>query len=186
MVILLLRGINLGGHNVIKMEALRALCESLGLNAVQTYIQSGNVVCREGKHDPAALGKQLEDAIEKFAGFRPSIVVRTASELRAVVERNPFAGRADVAPNRMGVSFLAVDPGDAARATVRAMDVSPEELHIQGREMYIHFPNGMGTSKLPMKAIERALKTEGTVRNWNTVEKLMEMVEAGLNDERGA
>ena len=182
MVILLLRGINIGGHHQLRMEVLRALCESLGLTSVRTYIQSGNVVCGEGKHDPAKLSKQLEDAIEKFTGFRPSVVVRTASELRAVIERNPFAGRADVAPNRLGVSFLSVNPGDAARATVKAMDVSPEELHIHGREMYIHFPNGMGASKLPMKAIERALKTEGTVRNWNTVEKLMEMVEAGLTE----
>ena len=185
MVILLLRGINVGGHHQLKMESLRALCESLGLTHVRTYIQSGNVVCRGAKRDPAALSKQLEDAIEKLAGFRPSVVARTAAELREVIQRNPFAGRADVAPNRLGVSFLAADPGDAAREKVRAIDVSPEELHIDGREMYIHFPDGMGNSKLPMKAIERTLKTEGTVRNWNTVEKLLEMAgEASATEGR--
>ncbi len=180
MVIFLLRGINIGGHHKIKMEALRGLCESLGMTEVQTYIQSGNVVCRAGKRSPDTLSRQLEDAIEKHSGFRPSVVARTAAELRAVIERNPFAGRSDVAPNHLGVSFLAADPGDAAREKVRAMDVAPEELHIAGREMYIHFPNGMGQSKLPSTAIGRALKTEGTVRNWNTVERLMQMADDAL------
>lgn len=177
MVILLLRGINVGGHKQIKMETLRALCESLGLTEVRTYIQSGNVICREGKCNLDALCRQLEDAIEQQAGFRAPITVRKAAELRAVVQRNPFAGRADVLPNRLAVSFLAADPGDAARAEVRAMDVAPEELVIEGREMYIHFLNGMGTSKLPMTRIERTLKAQGTVRNWNTVEKLMELAD---------
>lgn len=175
MVILLLRGINVGGHHKIKMEALRALCESLGMTEVRTYIQSGNVVGKAGKQAPGALSRQLEDAIEKQEGFRPGVVARTAAELSAVIGQNPFAGRGDVLPNRLAVVFLATDPGDAARAAVRAMDHQPEELAIAGREMYIHFPNGMGNSKLPMPKIERILKTQGTARNWNTVEKLLEM-----------
>ncbi|MBL0157035.1 MAG: DUF1697 domain-containing protein [Bryobacterales bacterium] len=175
MVILLLRGINVGGHHKIKMEALRALCESLGMTEVRTYIQSGNVVGKAGKQAPGALSRQLEDAIEKQEGFRPGVVARTAAELRAVMEQNPFTGRSDVLPNRLAVVFLAADPGDAARAEIRAMDLQPEELVIEGREMYIHFPNGMGNSKLPMPKIERILKTQGTARNWNTVEKLLEM-----------
>jgi len=177
MVILLLRGVNLGGHQLIRMETLKALCESLGLADVRTYIQSGNVVCQAAKRNPQKLCSELEDAIEKHSGFRPGVTARTAAEFRSVIQRNPFAGRADVAPNRLGVSFLAADPGDAAREAVRAMDVAPEELVIDGREMYIHFPNGMGVSKLPWTKIEKALKTRGTVRNWNTVEKLMQMAE---------
>lgn len=177
MVIFLLRGINIGGHHKLKMEALRELCERLGLTEVRTYIQSGNVVCRSGGRDPDELSRAIEDAIEGLAGFRPNVVARTAEELRAVIARNPFSGRSDVAPNRLGVSFLPADPGEAAREKVRAMDVAPEELRIDGREIYIHFPNGMGQSKLPMNAIERTLKTQGTVRNWNTVERLMAMAE---------
>ncbi len=177
MVIFLLRGINVGGHRKIKMEALRALCESLWLTNVRTHIQSGNIVCRASGRDPNSVARQLEDAIETSSGFRPLVVARTAAELRTVIERNPFANRADVAPDRLGVSFLASDPGEAAREQVRAMDVAPEELRIDGREMYIHFPQGMGASKLPLAAIERLLKTPGTVRNWNTVEKLMAMVD---------
>jgi uncharacterized protein (DUF1697 family) len=180
MVIFLLRGINVVGRHRIRMEALRGLCESLGMTGVRTYIQSGNVVCRAGKLNLGTMSRHLEDAIEKHCGFRPSVVARTAAELRAVIERNPFAGRNDVAPNHLGVSFLAADPGGAARDIVRALDVAPDELHIMGREMYIHFPNGQGQSKLPMTAIERALKTQGTVRNWNTVEKLMRMADDPL------
>ncbi len=175
MVILLLRGINVGGKHRIQMADLRALCESLWLTDVQTYIQSGNVVCDAGGRDPGSVARQLEEAVEISAGFRPLVVARSAAELRAVIERNPFVYRTDVAPDRLGVSFLAAGSGEEARAKVRAMDVAPEELWVGQRELYIHFPNGMGTTKLPMAAIERTLKTQGTVRNWRTVEKLMEM-----------
>jgi len=176
-VILLLRGINVGGHHKIKMETLRALCESLGMTEVRTYIQSGNIVGKAGQQAPGALSRQLEDAIERQEGFRPGVVARTLAELRTVMVQNPFAGRSDVLPNRLAVVFLAADPGDAARAEVRAMDLQPEELVIEGREMYIHFPTGMGSSKLPMPKIERILKTQGTARNWNTVEKLLAMAD---------
>jgi uncharacterized protein (DUF1697 family) len=177
-VICLLRGVNVGGHNKIKMEALRALCESLKLRDACTYVQSGNVVFRTNEKDMRKLALRLEDALEKSLGFRPPVILRTTSELREVVAKNPFARRTDIEPGKLLVNFLPGDPGDEGRERVRQMKIAPEELRIEGRELYIHFPNGQGKSKLPQAAIDKALKMSGTGRNWNSVTKLLEMAES--------
>ena len=176
-IISMLRGVNVGGHNMVRMDALRALYVSLGLKDPQTYIQSGNVVFKAKGRNVAALSKKIGDGIERKFGFRPGVVVRSAADLRTVIARNPFAGRRDVEPGKLLVLFLADDPDQEARDKVRAMKTNPEELRIDGREVYIHFPAGQGKSKLPMALIERSLKTPGTGRNWNTVRKLLEMAE---------
>jgi uncharacterized protein (DUF1697 family) len=182
-VISLLRGVNVGGHNKIKMEALRALYESLGLLEAQTYVQSGNVVFRTKTKDLALLARQIENGIERSFGFRPNVMLRTASDLRDVIARNPFAKRTGIEPGKLLVSFLAGTPTAADREMALSIKVEPEELHISGRELYIYFPNGQGRSKLPMARIEKTLQTSGTGRNWNTVTKLLEMAE-GLEASR--
>ncbi len=170
-IISLLRGVNVGGHHKIKMDELRALYESLGLRDPQTYVQSGNVVCESKERNLAALAGKIETAIEKKFGFRPDVVLRTASEMRDVVTRNPFAKRKDTNPSKLIVFFLTRDPGEFAITTER------EEVHFRGRELYIYFPDGMGRSKL-VPVLSRALKNTGTARNWNTVTKLLAMAEA--------
>lgn len=175
-VISMLRGVNVGGHNMIKMDALRALYESLGLKNVQTYVQSGNVVFTTDKHSLDQLAKEIEDAIERQFGFRSSIILRTAAEMREVIRKNPFASRQDIEPGKLHVTFLSSDPGQDARERVLAMKIDPEELVFGIREHYIYFPNGAGQSKVPA-AMERALKTPGTARNWNSVTKMLEMAE---------
>src|SRR5580704_18649385 len=97
----MLRGVNVGGHNKIKMDELRCLCESLGLRNPQTYVQSGNVVFTTGERNLARLAARIETAIEQKLGFRPSVVLRTTAELRDVIARNPFAGRRDIEPGRL-------------------------------------------------------------------------------------
>lgn len=176
-VISMLRGINVGGHNLINMEQLRALYESLGLRDAQTFIQSGNVLFRTKVRDHAVLTQKIENAIAGSFGFRPSVIVRTSSELRDVIARNPFATRSGIDPSRLLVTFLASDPGRDAREKVLAMKIEPEELRIDGREVYIYFPNGMARPKLSWPKIEKTLKTPGTGRNWNTVMKLLGMAE---------
>jgi uncharacterized protein (DUF1697 family) len=174
-VIALLRGVNVGGHNKMKMESLRALCESLDLHDAQTYIQSGNVVFRTRERNLAALAKRMQSAMEKDFGFRPEVVLRTSSELREAVAKNPFARRSDVPPNKLHVNFLAGAPAADAPTKLAAMKADPEELIIDGRELYIHFPNGVGQSKLSWSAVDKALQTPVTGRNWNTVLKLLAM-----------
>jgi uncharacterized protein (DUF1697 family) len=172
----MLRGVNVGGHNKIKMDALRDLYKSLGLRDTQTLVQSGNVVFKTDAKDPASLTKRIEDAIERKFGFRPGVTLRTASDLRDVLARNPFAKRRDVNPSKLIVTFLAAEPNRETRDEILEIKTSGEEILIDGRELYTYFPDGMGQSKL-WPAIDKALKKSGTGRNWNTVTKLLEMAE---------
>lgn len=176
-VISMLRGVNLVRHNRIKMDALRALYESLGLRDPQSYIQSGNVVFGTKERDLVRLGKRIEDAIERKFGFRPDVVLRTASELRDAIRRNPFATRRGIDPSKLLVTFLAGEPDPEASEKILRIKAEPEELRLDGRELYIYFPNGMARPKLSWTAIAKALKTSGTGRNWNTVRTLLEIAE---------
>jgi uncharacterized protein (DUF1697 family) len=176
-IISMLRGVNVGGHNKIKMEALRALYESLKLRDAQTYVQSGNVIFRSDERDMARLAKRIEDGIERKFAFRPNVILRRAAEIRDVIARNPFAKRRGIEPGKLLVSFLASDPGEEGREKLRQMKCDPEELRIEGREIYIYFPNGMGRSKLPWAGLDKILKTSATGRNWNSVTKMLEMAE---------
>lgn len=169
--IALLRGVNVGGKGKVNMQALRAMCEGMGLKDVRTYIQSGNIVFRAPAGD---WGVKLAKAIEKEFGVTTMAVTRTEAELRAVMEKNPIPG---VEPNKLLVVFLNNTPAKEAVAAVAAMGITPETIHILGSEMYIYFPHGQGQSRLPMAKIERTLGATGTGRNWNTVGALLQMAE---------
>ena len=175
--ICLLKGVNVGGHNKLPMEGLRALFKSLELRAAQTYIQSGNVVFQTNERNLARLGQRIEVAIEKKFRFRPAIVLRTSAELRQAVKRNPFTRQAGTEPGKLMVLFLADDPGKKAKEILAKIPRGPEQLHLQGREIYIFFPEGAGRSKLPWATLDQSLGTRGTGRNWNTVTRLLEMAD---------
>jgi uncharacterized protein (DUF1697 family) len=176
-VIALLRGVNLAGHNPIKMEVLRALCESIDLQTPQTYVQSGNVVFKTKEKNLVKLAQRIAGAIERKFGFRIEVILRTPSDLRNVIAKNPFKKRRDIEPGKLLVSFLATDPSPEARLRLLEVKTDPEELHAGNRELYLYFPNGMGHSKLSLASIDRILSTRSTARNWNTVTKLLEMAE---------
>ena len=176
-IISMLRGVNVGGHNKIKMDALRALYGSLGLEDVQSYVQSGNIIFRTKERNLPALTQRIQNGIEWRFGIRPDVILRTCSELRDAIRRNPFAKRSEMEPSKFLVTFLADDPGEQARRNALRIDTAPEELRIDGREVYIYFPNGMARPKLSLPAIERTLGTSGTGRNWNSVNKMLEIAE---------
>ena len=176
-IISMLRGVNVGGHNKIKMDSLRGLYESLGLRDVQTYVQSGNVIFRTEARDLHLLPQRIEKGIERNFGFRTDVIVRTSSELRDVIARNPFATRRGIDPSKFLVTFLARDPDPEASDKVLKIKADPEELRIDGRELYIYFPNGIARPKLSWLAIAKMLKSPGTGRNWNTVTKMLEIAD---------
>jgi len=157
-IISMLRGVNVGGHNLIKMDALRALYESLKLKDPRTYVQSGNVVFSTKEVDLVKLSRRIEDALERSFGFRPVLILRTAAAMRNVIERNPFAARTGLEPGKFYVAFLAREPDPEAREKVLAIRADPEELKMDGQELYIYYPDGMGRSKLSHTVLERALK----------------------------
>jgi uncharacterized protein (DUF1697 family) len=176
-IVSMLRGVNLGPHNRIKMQELCALYESLKLRDVRSYIQSGNVLFRTEEKDLDALAIRLATGIERKFGFRPPVILRTAAELRRAIARNPFAKRREIEPSKLLVIFLDRDPGKESRKQVLKINTEPEELRMEGREVYIYFPNGMARPKMKWAAIERALKTQWTGRNWNSVQKMSEMAD---------
>jgi uncharacterized protein (DUF1697 family) len=176
-IISMLRGVNLGGHRKIKMDALRSLYESLGLRDAQTHVNSGNVIFRTAERDLVRLSKHIQKGIEQSFGFQSDVIVRTVPELREVIARNPFSKRRGIEPSRLLVTFLATDPGPEAREKILTIEAAPEELRIEGRELYIYYPNGMARPKLSWPMIEKILQTSGTGRNWNTVTKLLQIAE---------
>lgn len=183
-VICLLRGVNVGGNNKLEMKALRALCESLGLRNVQTYVQSGNVVCDAPEKDADGLPQKLGAAMEKSFGFKPDIVVRSLDELRDAIARNPFAAQAATEPSKLLVVFFDAAPD---QDKIRARKATDEQWHQSGRELYIYFPKGQGQSKLSFAPFDRgSAKVSWTGRNWNTVTKLAEMATAAASGSRTA
>jgi uncharacterized protein (DUF1697 family) len=162
----LLRGINVGGVKLV-MTDLARLCAAEGFDCVKTYIASGNVVFTSPKTE-GVVRDALEGALAAHMGKRVPVLVRTAAELAATVAANPFP---DVAGNRLLVFFLP----DPAPKDVLAGIVSPdgEELAVRGREIFVHYPNGMGRSKLKVP-----LWNVGTSRNMNTVAKLAALTAA--------
>ncbi|MDK1488910.1 DUF1697 domain-containing protein [Sinorhizobium sp. 7-81] len=168
----LLRAINVGGTGKLPMADLKVVCEGLGFTDVKTYTQSGNVLFRSALSE-TEVQKRLEDALAKRMGNAPGVILRSRSELRKVVDQAPFA---DAKPNFLLVTFLPEQPPADALDKLVAPD--GEEVQISGREIYIHFPNGSGKSKLKLPALK-----PGTARNLNTVRKLAELA-AELEDSR--
>jgi uncharacterized protein (DUF1697 family) len=167
----LLRGINLAAKRRVAMADLRAWLTGLGYEDVRTLLQSGNAVFRTGKR-PATVRKELEATLAEKAGFPVDCVLRTAAELRAVVDANPLG---DVAtdPSRYLVAFLDV-PGKWPAVDPAAFE--PERVHLAVREAYFWVPGGIQKSKL-LAAFPARKGEVATVRNWNTVTKLLAMAE---------
>ncbi len=170
----LLRGINVGGKNKVPMADLRTLFETLGHADVVTYIQSGNVVFTSASK-PAKIAAGITDAIAGEFGLTVPVIVRSRTELRRVLTSNPFLD-AGVAPAKLHVTFLADRPAQAAIAKLDPDRSLPDEFAVVGREIFMFMPNGMGRTKLTIDWFERCLGTRGTARNWNTVNKLVELV----------
>ena len=173
----MLRGVNVGPHNRIKMDALRAVYTSLKLEDPRSYLQSGNVIFKTRENKTAQLANKIQGAIQKKFGCCPEVILRTPDELRKAIAGNPFADRPHLEPGKFLVTFLDAEPPRQAAATLAQFKDYPEELHLKGRELYIYFPNGAGRSKLPWSSVERFLKVTGTARNWNSVTSLLKMAE---------
>jgi uncharacterized protein (DUF1697 family) len=172
----LLRGINLGARNKISMADLRALFADLGHEEVATHVQSGNVIFKSRGGKPADLVRAIEKRIKSDLGLDVTVLLRSKGQLGKIHAGNPFATRSQD-PTKLHVTFLAETPD---RARVRNLDPEPggsEEFRVVGREIYLHYPNGYGRSKLSNAWFEKRLGVAATTRNWRTVSKLAELVD---------
>ncbi|MDQ3767473.1 MAG: DUF1697 domain-containing protein [Actinomycetota bacterium] len=172
----LLRGINVGGKNKIAMPELRSLFEGLGHKNVATYVQSGNIIFQSRSSAPKKVAGGIERAISENFDLSVSVILRTRTELKRVAAENPFLNPGvDFAS--LHIMFLADAP---ARKAIENLDPDrspPDEFEVRGREIYLRFPNGAGRSKLTIDYFERKLGTSATARNWNTVTKLLKLME---------
>lgn len=168
----LLRGINVGGNNKLSMVDLRQILTEIGCEDCQTYIQSGNFVCRT--ESPELTSQHLNAAIKKRFGMDIAVVMRTKVEWAEIIANNPFAD-SDIDPKHR-MLMLSQEPISPERvAQVVASYTGPEQIVLVSQSLYITFPDGIGDSKLHAFPSWKRLSQNCTGRNWNTVLKLEEL-----------
>ena len=171
----LLRGINVGGKNVLPMAALAEIFSGTGCRDVGTYIQSGNVVFSASPEVEERIPSLVATRIAERFGIRTTIVLRSSAELRRAAAGNPFL-KAGAAPESLHVAFLADLPHRTRRAALDSRRSPGDSFELRGRELYLHLPNGGARTKLTNAYIDSTLGTTSTLRNWRTVLKLVEMM----------
>lgn len=174
--IALLRGINVGGKNMIKMAELKRMFEGMGLSRVKTYIQSGNVLF-ETDEEEEILCKRLEQEIKRAFGFAVSVILRTSEELKQVAENCPFsdeelsAAETTAEGESLYVSFFQKAPSQEGLERLNAVKSESDEYRIEGRDIYLLFHQSIRNSKLANNL--QKLNVPVTVRNWKTINKLV-------------
>lgn len=173
----MLRGINVGGQNRIKMPELKVLYESLGLAGVTTYVQSGNVVFDSDVTDAAQISKMIETRIKRAFGLSVQVLIRDAGQFRQIIAANPFLTWRSEDPTKLHVTFLATVPSAEAITALGSPTDHADEFIPAGREIYLFCPNGYGKTKFSNTFFERKLGVAATTRNWNTVTALYRLAE---------
>ena len=170
----LLRGINVGGKLMLKMEALRATFESLGFTGVKSYINSGNLGFETARTDDGKLAKSIHEAIEKDFGFDISVMVRSAAEINEIIANNPYIGQFENDKD-MHVFFLASELSDVNTQLLLAKNSDDEMITVNGRTIYYLLSISIIDSVLGKGFVDKKLKVPATARNWRTVRKLAEL-----------
>ena len=176
----LLRGINVSGHNTIKMEALKATLEGIGFHNVQTYIQSGNVFVDTPEEHPAKVGFLIKQEIFKVFGHEVPVVVIGKEDLEVCFRNNPFLKVAEVDTKKLYVAFVLTILRSESINDLKMSQVKPDEAHIDGSRIYIKYAVGAGKTRLDQKYIEKKLNVTATIRNWNTVTQLLKLYQERL------
>ncbi|HEY4645164.1 MAG TPA: DUF1697 domain-containing protein [Steroidobacteraceae bacterium] len=171
--IVLFRGINVGGKNMLPMKLLTALLEEAGCRDVRTYIQSGNVVLRSPLSDASRVATRIRMAVSDSRGFEPRVLVLNRAELQKAMAANPYR-EATAHPKSVHLFFLAERPTHPDIESLNGIKAKSESFTLDGRILYLHTPEGFGTSKLAERA-ERCLDVAATARNWRTCSALLEL-----------
>jgi uncharacterized protein (DUF1697 family) len=170
----LLRSVNVAGHGRLAMNELRASFEALGYTDVTTYIQTGNVLFTAGSKSERGIAATVEQRLAEDFGDSPAVLVRSVADFRRVGSSSPYA-KAGADPARHHVTFLATVPTKAALEALTLPPSGHDELVVDGKEVYVHTPDGYADTKYTGTFLERRLGVVSTTRNWNTVTKLSEL-----------
>ena len=171
----ILRGINVSGQKLIKMDALRKLYENLGFHNVTTYVQSGNVIFGSNDIDTHKLEQKISQQIEKEFGFEVPIIVLTVDKLKYVIENNPFLKDLDKDHAFLHVTFLSSKPECYDPNVIEYKKQEGEDVFFTDDAVYLYCPNGYGNTKLTNTFLESKLKVGATTRNWKTTNMLLKM-----------
>lgn len=173
----ILRGINVSGQKLIKMDALRKSYESLGFGNVTTYLQSGNIIFTGKDAEPDELAQTISGQIEKDFGFQVPVIVLSIDKLQQIINGNPFAKESDKNKTFLHVTFLSSPPDKYDLNTIEEKKQIGEEISVTGNAIYLYCPNGYGRSKLNNNFLEAKLKVIATTRNWKTTHELLKIAQ---------
>ncbi len=171
----LLRGINVSGHNMMKMEVLKTTLEGIGFTNVQTYIQSGNVFVDTKEDSTAAVGFKIKQEIFKAFGHEVPVIVINKADLEACFVNNPFLKEKDTDIKKLYVAFVSVELKAENINNLKISQFKPDEARIDGNRIFIKYAVGAGKTRFDQKYIEKKLNVTATIRNWNTVTQLLKM-----------
>jgi uncharacterized protein (DUF1697 family) len=172
----LLKGINVGGNRKVPMPKLIALAENSGLTNVRSYINSGNIVFQVSKTKPEQVGVKLEKEIEKNFGFKVDVIVRTASQWKKYSTGSPFPSAESIRPKMLHIGLAKASiKGNITQGLVEKA-LHGEEIKIVGDAIWVDFAKSVGKSKLTPAVFDKAAGSPVTMRNWNTVLKIWEML----------
>ena len=173
----LLRGINVSGHNMIKMEVLKTVLENAGFQNVRTYIQSGNVFVDSEEEHGASVGFKIKQEIFKELGLEVPVVVIGKEDLEECLKNNPYLKEKECDTKKLYVAFISKELSSGALNDLKISQFKPDEAAIDKSRIYIKYAVGAGKTRLDQKYIEKKLNVVATIRNWNTVTTFLEMFE---------
>ncbi len=171
--IALLRGINVGGHNLIKMQDLKGLFTNLGLKNVKTYIQSGNVVFQSEENEQQ-LRQKIEEEIRTIYGYNVPVIIRTGLQWEQILSHCPYRDYLVDEGESVHISFMENEPSQEGINHLLTHKTEMEDIHILGTEIYLLLRQSFHTSK--MTAQLHKLGLQATIRNWKTIQKINTIV----------
>ncbi|MCB9034740.1 MAG: DUF1697 domain-containing protein [Chitinophagales bacterium] len=171
----ILRGINVSGHRIIKMDALKKMCADLKFENIKTYIQSGNIVFQANEKTTQAISEILKTNIEKIFGFDVPVITLTQTELEKIVNSNPFLNDKSKDLAFFHITFLSEKPKTEYTELLKQINLKNDQFKIIDKALYLYCPDSYSNSKLTNSFIESKLKVTATTRNWKTVNQLLKM-----------
>ena len=171
----LLRGINVSGQKLIKMEELRRDLEGVGFSNVRTYIQSGNVFVTTDEADGNLVANQIRVTILNSFGHDVPVLIIGKEDLKACLERNRFLDEEGVDLKKLYVSFISAEVPEQMVTQLNLNFIEPDKIQLDGRRIYLKYHSSPANTKLDNKWIEKSMNVISTTRNWNTVNKMLAM-----------
>jgi uncharacterized protein (DUF1697 family) len=169
----LLRGINVSGHNMIKMNDLKITLEKIGFSNVTTYIQSGNVFVETEDTSTFNVGFKIKQEIYKTFGYDVPVIVISKNDLEICFKNNPFLKDKNIDAQKLYVAFVSKELNSNAINELKISQFKPDEAVVDSNKIFIKYHVGAGKTKLDQKYIEKKLNVTATIRNWNTVTNLL-------------